>query len=427
MCPPKPQNSRTTRSGARRHITGGLLATCWAFACGGDLNVGFNVDASALPSADTADEVTTDTTSDVIVDARAELTPEASAPVVPGLLPVGPNNPMLLCNDGHTDNWQGEFALLFAANGGPPLVGIVVNASVNSADLDANLAGWQDMVEAARLSGLGATVEPIASDAPVLVRPQNGDIAATLSNGSAGARLIVAASLEHASAELPLVVVTGGRLTDVADAYLLDPTVTERVVVVSSLGSSTSTGAQMGIPNGEMDPWADVIVAQKFRYIQVSSYYDQTADLPEDALLELPTNPFTDWVRVKQPDVWELAVAADQVSVLALSVPQFVVGLKQVAAPSNAAGIPELVDDPTGSVSVVTAADESLPSVHFQQMLRATPATTAPVATAPEATTPTPTTTAPVTTAPVSTAAEATTPTPTATPSGTAAVPTAPQ
>ena len=44
----------------------------------------------------------------------------------------------------------------------------------------------------------------------------------------------------------PLVVVTGGRLTDVADAYLMDPTVTERVVVVSSMGSTTDTGARDG-------------------------------------------------------------------------------------------------------------------------------------------------------------------------------------
>ena len=34
----------------------------------------------------------------------------------------------------------------------------------------------------------------------------------------------------------PLVVVTGSRLTDVADAYLMDPTVADRVVVVSALG-----------------------------------------------------------------------------------------------------------------------------------------------------------------------------------------------
>ena len=36
----------------------------------------------------------------------------------------------------------------------------------------------------------------------------------------------------------------------------------------------------MAAPNGELDPWADWIVSQKFlRYVQVSGYYDQTADV----------------------------------------------------------------------------------------------------------------------------------------------------
>ena len=78
----------------------------------------------------------------------------------------------------------------------------------------------------------------------------------------------------------PLVVATGGRLTDVADAYLIDPTVTERVVVVSSLGTTTASGAAMAAPNGEMDPWADAIVTAHFRFVQVSAFYDQLTDVP---------------------------------------------------------------------------------------------------------------------------------------------------
>ena len=35
----------------------------------------------------------------------------------------------------------------------------------------------------------------------------------------------------------------------------------------------------MGIPNGEMDPWADTIVAGRFRYVQVSAFYDQLTDV----------------------------------------------------------------------------------------------------------------------------------------------------
>ena len=36
----------------------------------------------------------------------------------------------------------------------------------------------------------------------------------------------------------------------------------------------------MGVPNGDINPWADYIVASRFRYVQVSSWYDQLTDVP---------------------------------------------------------------------------------------------------------------------------------------------------
>ena len=76
-----------------------------------------------------------------------------------------------------------------------------------------------------------------------------------------------------------VVVVTGSRLTDIADAYLMDPTVADRVVVVSALGGGANGTSVMGWPNGELDPWADWIVGQRFRYIQINGYYDQLGDV----------------------------------------------------------------------------------------------------------------------------------------------------
>jgi hypothetical protein len=59
------------------------------------------------------------------------------------------------------------------------------------------------------------------SGAP-LVRPADGDIDSTVANDAEGARLIVDISARLATPARPVVVVAGGRLTDVADAYLLD-------------------------------------------------------------------------------------------------------------------------------------------------------------------------------------------------------------
>src|SRR5687768_485833 len=93
-----------------------------------------------------------------------------------GRLPVDERNPILLANDGANDNWQGEYAILLAASGGPKLAGIVVSASSAWPDIDDNITGWRALVAAANESGLGKIPDPMASIGRPLVRPANGEI-----------------------------------------------------------------------------------------------------------------------------------------------------------------------------------------------------------------------------------------------------------
>lgn len=275
-------------------------------------------------------------------------------------LPVGHDNPVIISNDGASDNWHGEYAVLLAHTGGPPLAGIVVSTGGLWSDLEANFAGWQDLVVRSRQSGLRDVPDPIRSAGEPLVRPSNGDIDATVPNDSAGARFIIETSAALSRPDLPVVVATGGRLTEVADAYLLDPTVTERVVVVASLGTGFDEGeqqARLGVPNGELDPWADAIVAQRFRYVQVSAYYDQLGDFPSERLAQLPDNAFCQRIRDKQPDILGTPLASDQVSVLSLGVSDFVVGVERVSFSGFDDGEPLLARDENGSAWLVTATD----------------------------------------------------------------------
>ena len=46
-----------------------------------------------------------------------------------GLLPVDERSAVVITNDGSSDNWQGEYAMLLANGGGPKLAGIVVSAN----------------------------------------------------------------------------------------------------------------------------------------------------------------------------------------------------------------------------------------------------------------------------------------------------------
>ena len=290
-----------------------------------------------------------------------------------GLLPVDERNPILLANDGATDNWQGEYAMLLANSGGPKLAGIIINTSGPWPDLDTNMAGWRGMVAAARASGLRNVPDPQASTGPPLTRPASGQIEDTIANRSEGAHTIVDLSASLSLPYRPLVVVTGGRLTDVADAYLMDPTVIERIVVVSSLGTTTSTGGGMGPPNGEMDPWADAIVTAHFRFVQVSAYYDQTTDVPSARLADLPANAFGSWIAAKQPNIFDLNQAADQVGVIAVGIPSFVAAVESVStAGLIAAGAttgPNLVDDAAGPLLLVTQSASGAATERFWQIL----------------------------------------------------------
>ena len=103
----------------------------------------------------------------------------------------------------------------------------------------------------------------------------------------------------------------------------------------------------MGPPNGEMDPWADTIVTSRFRYVQVSAFYDQLLDVPASRLSELPGNAFGAWIAAKQPNIWDLPEAADQVAVAAVGIPTFATEVERVApADSGDSGAnegPELV------------------------------------------------------------------------------------
>jgi hypothetical protein len=299
---------------------------------------------------------------------------DAGATKPHGLLPVDERNPVVMLNDSSYDNWHGEYAVLLANGGGPRLAGIIVGTSPNATDIGANVADWRKMVAAARASGLANIPDPIESIGAPLKRPADGDIAATVGNRSAGALFIVEESARSSRPYRPLVVQAGGRLTDVADAYLIDPTVVDRVVVVASLGTLSPSGAVMDPPNGEMDPWADSIVTSRFRYVQISAFYDQLTDVPAARLSELPANALGAWIATKQPGIWEVAEASDQVGIAAVGIPGFVTSVVHASAAAPvAAGAttgPALTTDPEGPLWLVTGVAGQIATARFWELLR---------------------------------------------------------
>ena len=291
----------------------------------------------------------------------------------PGLLPVDAANPVILYEDDWSGDWLGEYAVLLANSGGPPLVGIVVNASKIWGDLSINASGWNDLVTAAQSSGLPNIPRVTASAGAALTMPSDGQIDSTTPNDSAGAQLIRDVSRDVSQPNLPVVVVSGTSLTDLADAYLVDHTVVDRVVVVASLGGYTAPNASMGAPNGDMDPWADWIVSQRFRYVQVSAYYDQTTDVTAADVPDLPPNALGTRIANKLPNIIAVPQAADQVALLAMGLPGFTVSVQRVS-PDTSGGFdstegPPLVPDPNGNGWVVTQIAAPLAQSRLWQML----------------------------------------------------------
>lgn len=305
---------------------------------------------------------------------------DAGRNVPHGPLPVDERNPVIIHNDSASDNWMGEYALLLAKNGGPSIAGIIVCSSNYWPSLDANVMGWTSFVNAARASGFENVPDLTASAGAPLVAPGDGQIDSTTPNRSAGAQKIISLSQQLGRPSRPLVVLAGAQLTDLADAYLVDPTVVDRVVVVSSLGSLKAPRALMTGPNGDLDPWADWIVAQRFKYVQVSAFYDQTADVTASELPSLPQTPLGSWIASKQSQISALQVAADQVAVLSVAVPQFAASVQRSSADTSAGFNkppgqgPPLAPDDTGNVLVVTEIKSPLAASLFWQLLLDMPA-----------------------------------------------------
>lgn len=301
-----------------------------------------------------------------------------------GPLHLDVRNPMVLVNDSGHDNWMGVYAALLYANApGPGVVGIVVNADSVWPTMSKNDADWQSLSDAAGQSGLRGLPSPTDSAGAILVRPDSGDIEDTVPNRSTGALAIANWAKTYGYPYRPLVIATGGPLTDVADAYLVEPAIADRVVVVSSMGTLSSSSGSMGSPNGTLDPWADTIVAERLRYIQVSnlSYasdasasYDQLNDVTSSDLSRLPNNALGQWIANTQPQIFQWIGAPDQVSVMAVALPGFVLSVSPPMAPvglvpAGATGGPDLAPSPNGRALLVTQVDGAVARQTFWQRL----------------------------------------------------------
>ena len=107
--------------------------------------------------------------------------------------------------------------------------------------------------------------------------------------------------------------------------------------------------------------------------MQVSAFYDQTTDVPASRIPDLPSNAFGDWIAAKQPNIFNLDQAADQVGVVAVGIPSFVTAVQKVSAAgligAGATAGPDLVADAAGPLLLVTQSQGADATGRFWNLL----------------------------------------------------------
>jgi len=212
-------------------------------------------------------------------------------------LPYGRGNPVVYDNDEAVDMYTDEYLLALASMGEIQLVGMITSSPiepfdpfVNVANYERDLSDREQLVANAKASGFTNIPNRLRGPMGNLQKPASGRIEDTHPIGAEGSRFIVSEA-RKASAEKPLIIVVGAPLTAEADAYLLDPSIADRVVV-AWLGGS---GRNMCDYNGWADPWAAYIVLQKMRLVQFPLRMAPPS-VPKDRLLGLPASPLTDYM-----------------------------------------------------------------------------------------------------------------------------------
>jgi hypothetical protein len=126
----------------------------------------------------------------------------------------------------------------------------------------------------------------------------------------------------------------------------------------------------MGVPNGEEDTWSDTVTIQRLRYVQVSARYDQLTDVPAERVMDLPQNPLGDWIGEKRTEIFSIQLAADQVSAIAVGVPEFVKGVVRVSQFGLDRDQPTLSADANGNAWLVSESNGTAATDRFWQLLR---------------------------------------------------------
>lgn len=217
-------------------------------------------------------------------------------------LPYARASAILYDNDEVADVYTDDYLMALAAAEEIRLTGLTTSSStapynrwVSSSDYERMGNDRLNSVSLARDMGWKHIPDPVRGPNRHLERPKSDRIEDTQPITSAGSWLVVNEA-NKATSDNPLVLIMGGPLTLAADAYLLDPSIADRIVVMWLGGGLT----HMGGYNGWADPWAAYIVITQLRLMQFPEGLARPLIQKSRLRTELADSPLTEWMITKQ-------------------------------------------------------------------------------------------------------------------------------
>jgi inosine-uridine nucleoside N-ribohydrolase len=214
-------------------------------------------------------------------------------------LPFDSTSPVIYDNDGAVESGYTDVYIMALASAGAIDLRGIISTGTNGEQPpfiprpeDNMVLERRELVAKARRSGMRNLPDPSPGPGVSMSsrRPASGRIEDTPPFGAQGSWLIVTEA-RKATPSRPLVVVMGGQGSAVADAYLLDNSIADKVVVAWLVGGRrTSNGILHGFEyNAYVDSWATYIVFERLRVVAFPvDEADSVPSTPKSRFGELP-------------------------------------------------------------------------------------------------------------------------------------------
>lgn len=291
----------------------------------------------------------------------------------PSKLPFYKKCLVIYDNDDHRDVYTDEYLLALSSLEEIDLRGIITTYSAR--EYPVFVRGRESIMNLAMQSGLKNLPLLCRGTSEKLICPPGNHLDHTAPLDIDGSRLIVKVAAE-ATKRKPLIIIAGGQLTTIANAYLIDPSIAGKVVVAGIFG------AERLDYNAALDSWAWTIILSRFQVVAFpigppgnrSAVYMKPPVVPKERIQTvLDQNiPLFRWMYGKKHPSNELPDERDFDGhpAILLTQPGYVTAWKRFECKGiNDRGYPVLRESPEGGIWLAIDADQDLATKEFWRVM----------------------------------------------------------